>query len=457
MAICNLIWLPSSTAIAMTLREAVEKTLNTNPSVLAARLNRRAETRAHKQAKGRLLPRVTVDADIGREAVDRPNGFAADVNDTFRRRRQAGFTVRQILFNGWERANDIYRSGAIVDASALRVLASSESLALAAIEAYIDVNRNRVSVSIARRNVARHQDILTRIRALRKGGKAGRGEVDQILERLAGAKAALESVRLSLLQAEARFRRVVGAEPTGLRTVGYPKDFKLDRAAYVEMGLHGNPEISTATAKADAAMYYYRQSRGEYFPEISLEFNNSYGEDLDGTPGQSDKISGKVVLKWNIFDGFIRKNRASERAERWGQAVAERDNTKREIVEQIEKSFAAYHVGSNQVRILRDRLDETRKVVRTYEEEYRLSKRTLVDLLDAESTKFNTEIQLTSVKAVNVFAAFQLLGSTGKILDTMNLSPPPEADLDFKLSLFSKSLIQKKSNPFNVEMEPLKK
>ena len=66
----------------------------------------------------------------------------------------------------------------------------------------------------------------------------------------------------------------------------------------------------------------------------------------------------------------------------------------------------------------------------TYLEEYELSKRSLLDLLDSESALFNSRFQLTSTRAVHVFSAYQLLAGTGQLLASLDIEPPPEAFAD---------------------------
>lgn len=445
-----------SNSHALSLREAVENTVRTNPQIAEARLNRRAATREHYQAKGRLLPQVDTFGDVGRQVIDRPLGFIPPVNNVPRTRRQLGIGVNQIIFDGWDRANDIYKSSSRIDSAAWQVFDRSEALGLNAVEAYIDVLRNQDSLRTGRRNVSRHQEILRRVRILKEGGKAGEGELNQILERLAAAQVAVEQIRRSLLQTEARFRRIVGLQPKSLRPTGYPKGLTLSRQQYIETARTENPAILSATADADAAMYEFRQSKSSYFPEISLDVTNTWGYDVDGTPGRNNDLSGSLVLTWNLFDGLIKSNRHAELADRWGQALAVRDEKRREIVEQIESALATLETGRAQVELLQRRVIETRKVTQVYEKEFQLGKRTLVDLVNAERIQFNTEIQLISANSVSLFSAYQVLASMGQLLDNLGVTPPPEADLYLETSFFPRRSQERELDSFAVDLEPLR-
>ena len=154
-------------ASALTLRETVQQTIDGNPLIRAAEANRRATDHELRQSQGRLLPNVSLDGDVGGEKIDRPRDFAPDVNDTWRTRRQVAVTVRQILFDGWEIANAVYRNAARVDGAALRALSRSEALALSAIEAFIDVHRQRQVLIVARRNVTCRRKRIGRLPGVR--------------------------------------------------------------------------------------------------------------------------------------------------------------------------------------------------------------------------------------------------------------------------------------------------
>src|SRR6187455_3298499 len=78
----------SDSAQATSLREAVQQAVLTNPKIDAAQANRRASEYSFKQAKGRFLPEVDLDADVGQERIDRPEGLGPDVNDIWQDRRQ---------------------------------------------------------------------------------------------------------------------------------------------------------------------------------------------------------------------------------------------------------------------------------------------------------------------------------------------------------------------------------
>ena len=211
-------------AAAMSLRDAVQQTVATHPSVGAARASERARIWDFKAAKSRLFPTFDVSGDAGAQWVDQPNFLTTEEDDQWDFRRQISAELTQVLFDGWDRANDIYRSAATVDAAALRLLERSEALGLDAVEAYIDVQRHSQILGVAHQNRRRLQSIQGLVRDLNQGGKVPRSDVDQTIERIAAADAIIAQIEQGLADAKAKFRQVIGKEPRKLQAVDYPRN-----------------------------------------------------------------------------------------------------------------------------------------------------------------------------------------------------------------------------------------
>ena len=438
------------TAHALSLREAVRHTILTNPNVGSSAANRRASFFQLQQARGRYLPTVDVELFAGPTLLDRPQGLSRDINNDWYGPRQASLTARQVLFDGFNRANDLYRAASVIDLAALRVLETSETQALNAIEAYIDVVRHGKLLSISDGNVIRHRELLRLIQTRFDGGKAPRSSVDQSIERLEAAKAVREEIRQALMEAQARFKSVIGLPAEKMQTVGLPRGLPNSSRSAVDIGLDESPAIRAAAAGVDVASYEKKQARSSFFPTVAVEGNAIFGRDISGTIGRNHEYGGRVVVTWNLFDGFIKNNRQRELTERLGQAELERDVEARNVVEAIERSWAAYLTGGARVAALVKQERIARKVRASYLEEYELDKRSLLDLLDSEASLFSVRFSLESARSVRVFAAYQLLGSMGTLLGTVGVDAPPEAIAGFRDRVLDNRGI------FDVVIEPLR-
>ncbi|MEL7429773.1 MAG: TolC family protein, partial [Pseudomonadota bacterium] len=375
-------------SFAASLRDAVQEAVKTNPRIEAAQANYRATLHVLDQARGRLLPEIDLAADVGKQRVDRPNGLGPLVNNQTRLRRQVTLTVRQALFDGWDRANDIYRSQARITAASHRILARSDAVALNAIEAYIDVNRHNRLLQLARGHVARHQELLSIIRQRLDGGAAPIGDLEQTLERLESARALVAQIDVAREAAIAKYKASVGSKPNRLKHVPYARNLPKSPSAVMASALVNNARIKATSSEIDIAGYDKEQFRSSLYPKLFLEGSATRGENLEGTPGSNDELKAMLVLRWRLFDGGVRQGRIAELAEREYEKVAERDILLTEIEEIVNTAWGRFTKGWAQVDALKRQSVQTKKVIATYQDEYNANKRSLLDVLDAENSNF---------------------------------------------------------------------
>src|SRR3546814_15270609 len=96
-------------AEAMTLQEAVEYTVTTNPEIDEARANREAIDFELEQARGLYLPQVDIEASAGPGWNDGNGNGENDKDWMFR--RGASIVARQMTLDGFAATSEIGRAG----------------------------------------------------------------------------------------------------------------------------------------------------------------------------------------------------------------------------------------------------------------------------------------------------------------------------------------------------------
>ena len=406
------------------MREAVEQAVLTNPKIDAAQANRRATVYGLDQAKGRFLPEIELDADVGQQRIDRPNGLGPAVNDTWRDRQQATIGIRQALFAGWERIYDVYRSRAGISAAAYRVLIRSEAVGLTSVEAYIDVVRHNELLALAQDNVRRHQSLLSIIRERFEGGKAPVGDLEQTIERVESAKALVAQIKVAQATAHAKFKNEVGISPPKLKAVAYATGIPKTAAEVTSIALSNNPRVKAAIADTEVSYFEKQQFKSTLYPQVYLEGSATRGEDLDGTPGRNNELEARVTLRWKLFDGGVRRSHTSELSERYSEKVTEQLILARQLTEEVEIAWARLVEGRAEVEALKREVVQNGKVVAAYRDEYNANKRSLLDVLDAENARFASQFELSNVTALHLFSSYELLAQMGTLLATLGINAP---------------------------------
>lgn len=412
----------------MTLSEALQYAVATNPRIEAAEANYRATEQVYKQSLGRLFPEIDLRAEYGPQKIDRPLGLGPEVNNVWRNSKNVTAAFRQVLFDGFDRANDIYRSQARMTSASQKILARSDAVALNAVEAYIDVRRHLDLLDLANKNVVRHQKLAEKVRTNYDGGNAPVGDVEQTEERIEASKALVAQIKVSLETAKAKFRNAVGEEPVGLQQVPYAKGFPNSAQAVVEYAATHSPRILASLSDIEVSDYDKRQFESSLYPQLSIEGSATRGDDMEGTPGRNDELRGMVVLSWKLFDGGVRRSRTRELSERAYEKRANHDELLRQTKQEIEIAFARFHEGKAQVDSMRRQVEQNMKLIDTYENEYNAGRRSLLDLLDAENTRFRSQYELSNADSMRRYSSYELLTHMGILLDTMGVARNSAAD-----------------------------
>lgn len=410
------------------INDAIRQAMTTNPGVGEAAANRRATESELRQSQGALLPQIRLEASAGPEKLQRYVTPAPINNGVYQNGRRASVVIRQTLFDGFASINEIWRQAARVDAAAHRVLERTELIGLDAAEAYIDVARYLRLVALANENLRVHRDVRKNVLARFSGGRAGEGDAQQAEERVAAAEAVLADFRVSLDNARAKYRKVVGLEPINVRFPSRLGKLPVSKEQSLSVAYRHNPTLRAAQSDTDAARHAFDATAGAFVPNVALEGRASRGTDSVLYSGQYDEVSGRVVMSWDIFRGGQDSWRRNEAAERMIEQQHRNARLQRDALESIDKAWAARTITNDRVAALVREVEAARRTFAAYNKEYELGQRTLIDALNAQNQLFNAMVSLTSARGVTVFADYQLLAAMGQLSAYLRSAPPAESD-----------------------------
>lgn len=431
-SVMTLVFAIASSAVQaqqLTLDQAISRAVSSNPAVGEAVANRRATDFELRQSQGGLLPQIRLQADAGPERRRQFDSLVPSQRDTdFVTGRQASLTVRQVLFDGFSTINETWRQAYRVDAAAWRVKERAELVALDTVQAYTDIVRLRDMIGRAARNVAVHRQLLSGVQSRFSGGRAGRGDLDQVRERVSAAEAAKAELEQRLGEAVALFRKSVAAEPFNLKWPGRPTGVPNTLQAAVQLAVRNNPTLQAAGSDVRAIEAQRDAANGLNYPVIALEGRAGVGKDTQNYTGRYDDYSAKLSASWLIYSGGASSARQSELVERVGEQQMRHSLLQRQAVESIDKAWSTRAALGTRISALSRQVQASERVVSAYRGEYELGQRTLLDLLNAEQSRYNAAVGLINARGLAVFADYQLLAVTGTLLTTARVAAPAEAE-----------------------------
>jgi adhesin transport system outer membrane protein len=403
--------------------------VESNPEIGAAIENREAVQFELRQAYGLFLPSVDLEGSIGARRLDNPTRRALGTDDKTLHPGEIGATVTQRIFDGYETRSEIRRQASRVDGASFRVLERSEYIALQVSREYFEYLLQQRIVEIARRNLSVHQSILGDIREGADRGPLTEADNLQAQERLYGAQARLKEATEELDAAKIRFNRLV-AIPIGSASMPPSMASRLPRSldGAIGMARENNPEIKIAGADVDAADALIDKARSDYYPKFSIEANARTGDDIDGTEGRTDDLRARVVMRWNVFRGGITSADEQEQIRRATEQRFRLHDVHREIEEAVRISWDRRIKQGELQRIYNQQFGAENRVVSAYRDQFRVGRRSLLDVLDAQNNLFNVAVLRETAAYASRFAEYRLLAATGRLLTELSIQPPAQSE-----------------------------
>lgn len=397
----------ATAAPAITVDDAVRQALSTNPTVLGAEADVRAAGHDVRQARGGYFPSLDLDTRYGREHTNIKQLSLAgnDADDLWR--RETGVTVTQLLWDGNATRSEVQRRVSLLNSAEHSLEDTRNALAFRAAEAYIDVLRNRELVELARGNVESHRRTLDNVQAKFKSGVGNKADVDQAQARLALAESTVTAREGSLLEARARYERIIGepppadlarpqANPSGLVSNGEIDPAQLASATDQarQRALEEHPLVLQSTADVEAAQAAVEAAKAGYHPQVNLEGSLRRDNNLSGVRGNRNSDALMVVARWNLFRGGADRARQLAAAERKVSAQDQLEDALRRIAENVAIAYQARATSESRLTFLNQHVTASEGTLQAYRAQFELNRRTLLDVLNAENELFNARSNL---------------------------------------------------------------
>lgn len=419
---------------AVTIEDAVSQAINSNPAVLSAGASARASVFDLRRARGGYYPTLDFDAGYGPEDTNSKQLKLAGNDRGTMDRRETGLTARQLLWDGFATRSEVERRVALLNAADYSLSDTREAIAFRAAESFLDVIRSRELVKLARENVASHQKMLGNVEARSDRGVGNRADVEQAVARLALARSVLTAREGALRESVARYERVVGSVPddlttpmpqaSGLTAAEGVDQTQLDSAIAngMDQALDGHPAVLQSQAEAEAAAAEIRAAKSAYHPTVNLEGRLRRDDNISGVEGTRNSTAIMVVAQWNLFRGGSDKAAEMAAVERKSAATELIDDTKRAVAENVAIAYQARAISEARIKYLEQHVNASLATLESYRSQFELSRRTLLDLLNAENELFNARSNLVSGKFEDLVNQYFVEASKGQLTSSLGVS-----------------------------------
>ncbi len=404
--------------------DSMRAAINYSPSLKSLRESRTTAQYELSTSMSSYLPTVDVQGSFGYGLTSTVSSRLQGIDKNFYPNVSAVASASQLLFSGFGVKNTVEYNQERVVSMDYRVLDNASSLALEALIAHSEVLRLRELQEITADYVETHLLIISQLELLVASGINTTSDVSQAQGRLVNAQVSQQNVRNAYEVALINYKLVTGKDaPESMLPIDIPIQNIDDVSSIIAVANASNPQILALQADYEATKNQVGIARSGYFPTITLDLQATYDNDqLSAKPTQEAySINASVGASWNIFNGFATEN--SRRAANANTRVAQQnlldiiDNVKSDV----QTTFEDYIMAETLRLSYSQALLYNSSTRDSYMSQFRFGTRPLLDLLDAESELYGTQVQLGIMASNRIIGAWRLLALQGTLLEELGL------------------------------------
>jgi adhesin transport system outer membrane protein len=424
-AIALSLFATSALAEPTSMQNVMAVAIDSNPQINQAEMNKQAIEFELKQAKGLYLPRVSLEMSAGvrrlENATRRNLGIANDELYPL----EASIRAEQTLIDFGRRHGEKLRQAARVDGAALRVVERSEFIALQSARQYLDVLLQQRVVAAAEDNMTFHNSLVSDLSSGVTAGSISVADLQQAQERAKAASVRVSEAKEALQNAKIELLALSGLEVDDVQMPpAMAEKLPVSLSEAVGLTRTRHPKVLEAQADVDAANAEAKKEKGDIFPTVGLEFSGRVGDDIDAFRGETTDLLGRVVLRWDIFNGGINQAKYQEMVRRASESRFRLHETERNAEADTRRAWNSRETQTAVFRDLVDQSKSTDELLLSYREQFSVGRRSLLDVLDAQNTRFNVQVRAETARFSEMFAVYQILASTNSLLEAFNLTAP---------------------------------
>lgn len=435
--------LTPSAVFAQSLEQAVATALDNHPDLRIALSKFKVAEEQVEQASTGYLPTVDLSAGYGYEETDSP-ATRRGINAENRggngraglRRGEFNLSIRQMLFDGFYTSSETSRTEFEASAEQWTLMATAEDIALSVAQSYNAVLQTKEVLSLSQKNLESHQEIFSQIKERTESGLGSIADLSQVTGRLARANVNVISATNNYRDSVAQFVKLVNQQPTDLIVPVPDADMiPQQKESGLSMAIKNHPVIKSATNDISSARYAKESTKASNYPTLTFELDANLNDNVSGEEGISvnntsvgghnHNATAMIRLRYNLYSGGRNTHQTRAAAYRITEAVEINTKAHRDVTEGYTLAWNAYELLDMQKGFIQKHVESAKETQVSYEQQFRLGQRSLLDLLDTENELFEARKDYLDSQFQKVNAEYRLLNATGQLLDSLRVTRSP--------------------------------
>ena len=301
----------------------------------------------------------------------------------------------------------------LAQAANASIEAQLENTAFEVLATMVELGKQRIIIDLGQQYENRMSDLVQMLAGIVAVDKGRSSELTQAKARLLQAQSARDNAQTQASGAEIQLRKLIGERPIMIpRTRQW--NIRLASLDGLLQHLDDHPDIQRAQSSARAAQLQAQVVRSSSLPQLNWLISKTTAE--DGI-GRSQPLQTSLAVSWAAFRGG--STRAAERAalHRAEAGRQEAEQQRLDLEYYIRNASHDARTLFERAELYRDLTAETDQIRQAfYQQWYHLGKRTLLDVLSAESDHFSNQVSEISSRFDGYQAIFRQYASAGSLL-----------------------------------------
>lgn len=403
----------------LTLDQVVKTILNENPSLKATEFNYLQVGKDLKIAKNAYYPTLDAAARVGYERKRLDDGISTRRGDG--RVSGASLTLVENIYNGGADKNRINSQSARLDSAAYTVAQAADRLTLSAANAYLQVLQTKRILDIEEENVKSHEEIYNQIKDRARSGYGVASEERQAGSRYTLAQSNYVAAKNNYEDALSTFEKLYGRKVAAKNLVMPEFNLPLPstKEAVYDKAVLCNPTLLVQRSNIAMAESVVKEKNAPFLPKLDLVVSGAYDHsNVLYDDYEEQTFDALLRLNYNLYNkgnDKLDKEKSQLAVQQEQQTM---DNLVRELKESLEFSWQNYVLDQEKMGYLNQHVEYSKATLDAYQDEFRIGRRDLINLLDAEN-EYNTALkEIATTETALSYAKYRLLDNMGMVSDS---------------------------------------
>lgn len=395
----------------LTIKEAILRAFARNPNISMAAAQISVGKANLSEAESAWFPQVSLQGNTGRS-------HRTDSSGSLNSNASAGINLRQLLWDFGKTSGSIDEQHNLSDAYRYQLYDSLNQVGMQTLQTYLQVKRFQTLEESAKKNTDSLNKVLDMANLRAQAGLSSQSDVLQAQTRIAGMNATLAQYTAQRISAQAALSVLTGVTADTLPDL--PVDLLKQKITLKTLPYEQSYAVRSARAKQLAANDRIRQAQAQHWPTLSVQAGRTrYQNSGNNSNYWDDQV--QLVVDAPLYQGGAVSARVDAAEGDRANARAQVEASKLEINQKAATAWADLSGSQQRQQAGEMQYASAERAREVYQDEYRLSKRSLNDLLSIEQDVFQADTSAITARYDGWDAAVRYAAAADNLLDMLGI------------------------------------